>query len=328
MPPLLAPHHRAARLVAPQQQQQQQQHMQQLLPRAPPRPAPIIRSGGAPPLAQTTPPPPQHARRRAMLLGVTTATALALLPNPARAEAAAAADVTAAAAPPLPAAATTAAAAEWASAARLARVAEAIEKDFVDGQYYVTGHVTRSLYAPNAVFSDPTTRVVGADKYAAAVAALFGGNGRADLISIRPDGSDAVVLRWRLEGRLAVLGGLPIKPYTGVLLWRRAAGVFFRGPGDCCTRSHQLPTNNEKIPRRSTTLNTPKHPTPATKTKGTTRYTVGADGLVVAHEETWDVSAADAFISVFLPKFGAPPAPPIAELRKAEAAAAAGGVAQ
>ena len=47
-------------------------------------------------------------------------------------------------------------------------------------------------------------------------------------------------------------------------------------------------------------------------TQGTTVYSLGPDGRVVRHEETWDISALDAFASVLLPGFGAPPAPPVA----------------
>ncbi|KAF8060078.1 hypothetical protein HT031_005017 [Scenedesmus sp. PABB004] len=52
---------------------------------------------------------------------------------------------------------------------------------------------------------------------------------------------------------------------------------------------------------------------------GTTVYTLDeASGLITRHEETWDISAADAFISTLLPGlgFGAPPAPPVAELTR------------
>ncbi|KAG2435909.1 hypothetical protein HXX76_007104 [Chlamydomonas incerta] len=44
---------------------------------------------------------------------------------------------------------------------------------------------------------------------------------------------------------------------------------------------------------------------------GTTLYTI-AGGKVVRHEETWDISTLDAFVSTFIPSFGAPPAPPVA----------------
>ncbi|KAI8474812.1 MAG: hypothetical protein J3K34DRAFT_406682, partial [Monoraphidium minutum] len=129
------------------------------------------------------------------------------------------------------------------------------------GQYYVTGKLTPSLYEPDALFVDPTTRVQGVTKYTTAVAALFDpATSRADLISLAEGpGGDEITLRWRLEGSLKLLGGRPIKPYTG-----------------------------------------------------TTRYVLDASGLIKLHEETWDISAADAFISTFLPGYGAPPAPPVA----------------
>jgi len=37
-------------------------------------------------------------------------------------------------------------------------------------------------------------------------------------------------------------------------------------------------------------------------------------GLIKLHQETWDITATDAFVSTFLPSYGAPPAPPVAEL--------------
>lgn len=136
---------------------------------------------------------------------------------------------------------------------------QGIKRDFVEGQYYVTGNITRDLYAANCVFKDPTVTVTGVEPYAKAIATLFDpAASRADLISIRAEGPSSVVLRWRLEGALQ-LGGLKIKPYTG-----------------------------------------------------TTVYILGDDGKIVRHEETWDISTLDAFLSTLVPSFGAPPAPPVA----------------
>lgn len=42
---------------------------------------------------------------------------------------------------------------------------------------------------------------------------------------------------------------------------------------------------------------------------GTTVYTISDAGQVARHEETWDISTLDAFVSTFVPSFGAPPAP-------------------
>lgn len=50
-------------------------------------------------------------------------------------------------------------------------------------------------------------------------------------------------------------------------------------------------------------------------------YTI-QDGRVGRHEERWDISSADAFISTLIPSYGAPPAPPVEQLRSAASAAA------
>ncbi|GLC45237.1 hypothetical protein PLESTB_000721900 [Pleodorina starrii] len=154
---------------------------------------------------------------------------------------------------------TSAAAATAAGASPAAQALEAIRRDFVERQYYVTGDLSRELFAANCTFKDPTVEVVGVEPYVRALQTLFDPTtSRADLISIRTTAPDTVVLRWRLGGSLK-LGGLKIKPYTG-----------------------------------------------------TTVYTISDDGKVVRHEETWDISTVDAFVSTFLPGFGAPPAPPVA----------------
>ncbi|PNH11715.1 hypothetical protein TSOC_001413, partial [Tetrabaena socialis] len=137
-------------------------------------------------------------------------------------------------------------------------VVEAIRQDFVERQYYVTGELSRELFAEDCVFKDPTVEVTGVGPYVKALQTLFDPTAsRADLISLRVEGPDRVVLRWRLEGSLKI-GGLRIKPYTG-----------------------------------------------------TTVYTISPDRRVVRHEETWDISTVDAFVSTFFPGFGAPPAPPV-----------------
>ncbi|WIA33788.1 hypothetical protein OEZ86_006901 [Tetradesmus obliquus] len=143
----------------------------------------------------------------------------------------------------------------------LERIRQAIEKDFSEGQYYVTGNLTSSLYDPDCTFKDPTTNVKGVKKYTTAVAALFDQTvSRADLISSNVAGPNSIALRWRLEGKLKI-GDLPIKPYTG-----------------------------------------------------STLYTVDeASGLISRHEEEWDITAVDAFVSTLFPglNYGAPPAPPV-----------------
>ena len=45
---------------------------------------------------------------------------------------------------------------------------------------------------------------------------------------------------------------------------------------------------------------------------GTTKYVFNDQMLVQQHIESWDISTLDAFLSIFIPSFGAPPAPPVA----------------
>ncbi|KAK9864883.1 hypothetical protein WJX84_003686 [Apatococcus fuscideae] len=133
-----------------------------------------------------------------------------------------------------------------------------VQRDFQEGQYYITGRLTQDIFAPDCTFKDPTTNVKGPQAYSKAVAALFDPErSRADLISIKALGTDAIELKWRFEAVLKFPTSPKIKPYTG-----------------------------------------------------TTIYHI-SNGLIDQHVETWDISALDAFISVFVPSYGAPPAPPV-----------------
>jgi hypothetical protein len=60
-----------------------------------------------------------------------------------------------------PAPDTIAAAATLSSSSSTEAIKQAIQKDFVTGQYYVTGQLTPALYEPDCLFIDPTTRVKG-----------------------------------------------------------------------------------------------------------------------------------------------------------------------
>ena len=44
---------------------------------------------------------------------------------------------------------------------------------------------------------------------------------------------------------------------------------------------------------------------------GSTKYVINDQGLIQQHIESWDISTLDAFLSIFVPSFGAPPAPPV-----------------
>jgi len=134
------------------------------------------------------------SRRAALRMGAVLAAASCLLPLP------------------MPAAAE-----EPGSLETAQRMAAAIEKDFVEKQYYVTGNLTRELFEDDCTFIDPTTNVKGVEPYTRAVAMLFDSDvSRADLISIEVEDATHIRLRWRLEGAIK---GLRIKPYTGTTVY-------------------------------------------------------------------------------------------------------------
>lgn len=149
-----------------------------------------------------------------------------------------------------------------------------IRDDFVVRQYYVTGRLSKAIYADDCLFDgpDPDVPVRGLDKYTDATAGLFDRRlSRVDLLEIgvvEEGGVKSIRASWRLEGALNLPWKPAIKPYTGE-----------------------------------------------------TVYTFNEQGLVVAHNETWSISALDAFVSVIWPRFGAPPAPPAHVLIAARALA-------
>ncbi|KAK9836057.1 hypothetical protein WJX84_000428 [Apatococcus fuscideae] len=80
--------------------------------------------------------------------------------------------------------------AQAAAARTAADLIPLVQHDFQDSQYYITGRLTREIFASDCVFKDPTTNVKGPEKYSKAVAALFDpGRSRADLISIKDEQS-------------------------------------------------------------------------------------------------------------------------------------------
>lgn len=101
----------------------------------------------------------------------------------------------------------------------ISQLRDIVEEDFVTGQYYVTGKLTKSIYADDCVFTDPTVNVKGVDPYMEAVAQLFDpAASRADLISLDIEDDHTLKLKWRLAGKLQ-LGDLSFKPYTGTTLY-------------------------------------------------------------------------------------------------------------
>jgi hypothetical protein len=102
-----------------------------------------------------------------------------------------------------------------------AQLADAIQNDLLHKQYYVTGHLTSSIYADDCFFDapDPDMPVRGVVRYADALSGLFDPEtSRIELLSFEEvDGGFAA--RWRLEGHLQLPWRPPIKPFTGRTLY-------------------------------------------------------------------------------------------------------------
>eukprot|EP00903_Cladosiphon_okamuranus_P016257 g14994.t1 len=99
-------------------------------------------------------------------------------------------------------------------------VKKGIEEDFRSRRYYVTGELTPSLYRPDCLFTDPTTRVASVDRYTAAVKLLFDpDNAQVDLLSLEIKDDNHIFAEWRLQGYLKFPWHPYVKPYTGTTLY-------------------------------------------------------------------------------------------------------------
>lgn len=153
-----------------------------------------------------------------------------------------------------------------------------LRADFERRQYYVTGRLTRALYAEDCFFDspDPDMPVRDYRTFASALGGLFDHSAsRVDLLAIDlvsggGDGASSrgavLVADWRLEATLRLPWRPRIKPYVGRTVYECHADT----------------------------------------------------GLIGRHVETWSVTALDSFASALVPALGAlgaPRAPPAAELR-------------
>eukprot|EP00850_Spirogloea_muscicola_P018812 SM000176S03143 [mRNA] locus=s176:237921:239569:+ [translate_table: standard] len=76
-----------------------------------------------------------------------------------------------------------------------------IERDISEGQYFVTGDLTREIYRDDCRFKDPTNETVGLDKYLQAVGILFDPRvSKQELRAIRVTGPDTIHADWTLGG--------------------------------------------------------------------------------------------------------------------------------
>mmetsp|Transcript_11015 Transcript_11015/g.17312 ORF Transcript_11015/g.17312 Transcript_11015/m.17312 type:complete len:163 (+) Transcript_11015:919-1407(+) len=97
-----------------------------------------------------------------------------------------------------------------------------IEADYVERQYYVTGRLTKQIYADDCFFDapDPDMPVTGLTKYVDAISNLFERkSSQVQLLCIETIDDKTILARWRLEGTLKLPWRPKVKPYTGVTVY-------------------------------------------------------------------------------------------------------------
>jgi len=94
--------------------------------------------------------------------------------------------------------------------------------DYVERQYYVTGRLTKQIYADDCFFDapDPDMPVTGLTKYVDAISNLFERkSSQVQLLCIETIDDKTILARWRLEGTLKLPWRPKVKPYTGVTVY-------------------------------------------------------------------------------------------------------------
>jgi len=99
---------------------------------------------------------------------------------------------------------------------KLEELAGLLEQRLTATEWFVTGEVDPTLFADNFAFKDDSVATTGIQSYAEGVRKLFDQEtARAELISVEPaPEKNAVVVVWRLEGRVNLPGRPTIPPYV------------------------------------------------------------------------------------------------------------------
>eukprot|EP00242_Pyramimonas_sp_CCMP2087_P005563 CAMPEP_0198212530 /NCGR_PEP_ID=MMETSP1445-20131203/26495_1 /TAXON_ID=36898 /ORGANISM="Pyramimonas sp., Strain CCMP2087" /LENGTH=248 /DNA_ID=CAMNT_0043886995 /DNA_START=78 /DNA_END=824 /DNA_ORIENTATION=+ len=87
-----------------------------------------------------------------------------------------------------------------------------LANDLAVGQYFVTGNLTKELFADDCRFKDPTNDIVGLARYVKALGILFDPlDSSVELVSIQVTGPSTIEADWTLGGTLK----LPWRPKIG-----------------------------------------------------------------------------------------------------------------
>lgn len=95
-------------------------------------------------------------------------------------------------------------------------VRDILASDLANGQYFVTGNLTREVFREDCIFKDPTNKTIGVEKYLAALKLLFDPiESRVELKSIAVDSPHTIVATWTLSGSLKLPWKPRVRPFDG-----------------------------------------------------------------------------------------------------------------
>ena len=99
----------------------------------------------------------------------------------------------------------------------LAALAEKLDAELYEKEWFVTGNVNPAFFADSFQFQDPDVKLNGIEDYARGVNKLFDQEtSRAEIIStvVNATVPDTITVKWRLSGKVNIgPAGLTIKPY-------------------------------------------------------------------------------------------------------------------
>ncbi|GJP40534.1 hypothetical protein CLOM_g206 [Closterium sp. NIES-68] len=96
------------------------------------------------------------------------------------------------------------------------QVKDLIARDISEGQYFVTGDLTASIFRDDCRFKDPTNDTSGLGRYLAAVSILFDpAYSKQELLSIAVTSDKSITATWRLGGYLKFPWQPRVEPFTG-----------------------------------------------------------------------------------------------------------------
>jgi len=98
----------------------------------------------------------------------------------------------------------------------LEKLAQALDAELYEKEWFVTGKVNPRYFAENFRFQDPDVQVTGIRKYAEGVRKIFNQEtARAEILSttVSTEKPNIITCTWRLSGKVDIGPGLTIKPY-------------------------------------------------------------------------------------------------------------------